>query len=887
MRADAIRLWFRALFRRARVESEMDKEMRIHLDMETEANIRRGMSPNEARRQARIAFGGVDRHQEDTRDARGTRELEELARDFGYAARSLRKRPGFALLATLTLAIGIGATAGIYTLANWVLYRPIPGVADPDALVIVSFEDSPGQETNFPLAALTIARGVEGFESVLVTSVRQFQFAGQGLTARDVAGAIVGGDYFQTLGVRPARGRFFTTDELAPAFPARVAVISWPMWQSAFGGDSAVLGRQIRLNAVDFTVVGVTPEPFRGFERVGSTEVWVPGGAMPALYHMARDMSLPTTRVFRVMIARMRQGASVTLAQEQITTLARQLHASDPKGYSIVASHPPHIYDDVGTPVFGRRRTTTTLGLLFAIVSVVLLIACANVANLLLIRGLARRPEFAVRKALGASGLQLLRLHTAEGLLIGLTGGVIAVGVAMAVAQLFEGQALFRGAAFEQISIDHRVLAFTFLLAAVTGVAFGLVPAVGTLRHTRVGLENAGDRSTGSKGRLRAVLMLLQVGGSVALVVISMLLGRTLRALGTVDLGIDPVNVTTARLDPAPQGYAAERIAVLRVALAEALRAEDGIESVALSSHGVPQRTPSSIDLRRVDAATDQWPVEGRMDQVGPGYFATLRIPLLAGRDFVRADETDASVPVIVNASAARELFGAANPVGQELVARFGTPVRHRIIGLVADARAARVREPQGAVVYFPIGHGWETAIEIVVRSQRPFADVEAMLRRVVRDLDPSIPLQAPVPVTRIVAASAREERLFLKFVTLLGVLAVTLAAVGLYGVTAYSVAQRRREIGIRIALGAGVRKVVATVTRQSAFIVGAGVAVGLLGAAGFARALQSMLFGVARLDAVSYAGAALVFTVVALLACVVPARSAARVPPTEALRAE
>jgi hypothetical protein len=397
----------------------MEKEMRFHIEMETEANIRRGLSPEEARRRAQISFGGRERHRESVRDERGTRWLEESLGELRHAIRTLGKNRGFTALATLTLAIGIGATAGVYSLANWVLLRPVPGLAAPEELVVVSFEDGPGQPTGFSYDVLgNVARSVDAFSGVMGTQFVTVQLSGERVQARDLQGVIVAGDYFDALGVRPARGRFFTPDELAPASAARVAVISWSLWETQFASDSAILGRTVRFNANEFTIVGIAPRPFRGIERLGRVDAWFSAASYPALQHRDYDLTKPELSILFYMVARLRPGASLDLAQQQVTAVADRLRASNPDAYGIFKSHRPQVYTDVGTPLYGREYTAKTFRLLFAVVTIVLIIACANVANLLSLRGMARRPEFAVRKALGASGFQLLRLHTAEGLVI-------------------------------------------------------------------------------------------------------------------------------------------------------------------------------------------------------------------------------------------------------------------------------------------------------------------------------------------------------------------------------------------------------------------------------------------------------------------------------------
>ena len=877
-----------------RSQSDFEDEIEAHLQLEIDRLTASGMSEKDAERAARRRFGNVGVAQDRFHDAQRFASLMDAIADARYAFRTLAHNRGFAALAILTLAVGIGATASVFTLANWILLRPVPGTVNSGELVIVSFEEAPGQTTGFSYGTLQrAARDVPAFSEVMASTNMTIQLTGDGIASRELRGAIVAGDYFGVLGVRPRLGRFFTADEMLPGAGGSQVVIGSGLWESQFAGDSAVLGTTVRFNGTAFTVVGVAAPDFRGIERVGNTDAWFPPAAYGALRHHATNIAEPGRRVFRAMVARLSEGSTVSIAQSQIRAVAAAMRTENPDAYGIYESQPPTVYRDIGTPIYGRDRAAQTVRLLFAVVAVVLIIACANVANLLLLRALVRAPEFAVRRALGASRMRLLRLHSAEGVLIGVAGGMLAIGMALGVARvLFSGRQFNMLQAAGDIGMDWRVLAFVFGLATLTGLVFGLIPAMVSMREVAQpgGLAEAGRRSSGGGGRVRAALMTVQVAGCVTLLACGALLGRSLRALHDIDLGFEPVNLVKFQSIPDLQGYSDERLNSVRPQILSALRTTPGIESATLATYGVPQEESYVTDLRRLEDADDQWPHDVRVSPIADGYFETLRIPLVAGRDFTTAERTPAEdgAPVIVNATLARRVFGDQPAVGQVVIERgLGGPVRRRVVGVVADARASRLRDALEPVMYQPMALSFQSYIQVLVRSPMPLASLDSVVRRTIGTVDPGLPVGQALPVTTIVRDAAREERLFLKLVSLLGTMAAVLAGVGLYGVTAYAVAQRRRELGIRIALGAGVRAIVTAVTRTTAAVLVAGLLGGIAAASVLARALQSRLYGVEQFDPLSFGAAALVFSAIALAACVGPARAATKVNPTEALRLE
>ncbi len=892
-----IGMWLAALVRRDGLERDLDREMRFHLDMEIEANVRRGLSPDEARRQALLAFGGVDRHKESARDERGTRFLESLVSDFRFALRGVRLNRGFALVTALTLAVGIGATAAVYSFANWVLYRPVPGVAAPGELVLVSFEDNPGQPTGISYHVFDALRdSVPAFSGLTTFGFSsRFQVASPGGAARTVAGNVVAGDFFGVLGVTPAAGRLLVPDELTPHSGARVAVLSEALATSMFGSVRDAVGMPLRINTVPFVVAGVAGRGFRGTFRVSEVDVWLPNAAYAELQHNSRyDVSSRASRPFFTTIGRLRGGATIPAAQSQLRRVTAALVAQYSKENEIFESHPPTVYPDIGSNVLERQMAQTSMRLMLGIAGLALLIACANVAGLLLFRGVKREPEMAVRRALGASTSRLLGQHLAEGIVLGVAGAAGGVVIADLLRTLFEGHRIVALTGLDQVGIDGRVLAFVAALALAAGIVFGLVPGIAAASNPRPGaVRDAGRRTTGAASAVRSALTVGQIAASVSLIVGALLLARTIIGLRQVDVGFEPRNVYAFSVDPDPQGYTRERVQSVRLELPEALRRQSGIDAVS-TAWTVPFRGVTFVsDFRLASSPDPAWTLnDARLMWVGADYFGTLGIPLLAGRavtdDDVRGAHRDSTVAAVLSESAARELFGSRNPLGEMIVERTGGVAKSRIVvGVVGDTRDADLRSPVRPVIYEPIGATRNGSTTLIVRSPRPLRDLQGVVERAVATIDPALPVPPARPLEDLVAGAMGEEVVFLRLVGLLATIAAVLAGVGLYALLAFGVAARTREIGIRMALGARRADVVSGVARQGSRLLVTGVVLGL-GVALFAtRLLESRLFGVSRLDPLTYVGAVAALAVTGLVACAFPARQAARVDPATALRAE
>ena len=878
------------LLTRARSDSELDEELEFHIAMECDRLERGGVAPAEARRRARLAFGGYDRVVEETRDARGFTWLENAWRDIRLGARGLTRNPGFALVAVLTLAIGIGATTAVFSLANALLIRPVPGVQAPDELVVVQLSPERGLVTGISHANIDDLRaGTPALSGLAGQTPRTVQARASNGAPFEVDAAIIDGEYFEVLGLEPGRGRWFTAAERAPGSAGDVVVISERFRSSRLGGAEDVIGRRLRLNAASYTIVGVAPAGFHGTERTSATDVWLPAAAYGRMWHRPIDAADRRASIFTELVGRLAPGATAVQAEQQLRATMASLVARYPDENADYVEHVPTVYPGIGVPVGVRPETTRTIRLLFGIVSVLLLIACANVANLLLFRGVSRRGEAAVRRALGASGARLAQQHVAEGLWLSLLGGGAGVVVAVVLSVVFQGQPLPGLPSIDSVALDWRVIAFAFGGAVITGVVFTLAPALAALRMKLSDALRATGRSASADGAtLRSALTVLQVAASLALLVGALLLVRTVQNLRDVERGLDPESVLAYGYDPSPQGYDAESARTLRRRLLEEVATLPGIRSAAIASF-LP--VPGDRMLARLSVpGSDDEPIVAASFDVSAEYFTTLGTRIIAGRAFTTAEQYDppaAGRGVVLGVATARALFGDGEAVGRFIEVRgFTGTTQQPVIGVAEDVRLD-ARDDVVPAVYQPLGAAAMSLGFVLVRSGLPHAQTERMIADALGRIDPGIPFFHAESLAAGFSRAIAEERLLARLLGLFAALAVALAAIGLYGVVAYAVARRRREIGIRMALGAQATTVLGLVARQSVTLLAVGVALGTLGGYALSRLLASRIYGVTPLDPATYAAAIVGFTLLAALATAIPARSATQVDPNEALRQE
>jgi putative ABC transport system permease protein len=867
---------------RAGRELQLQEELEAHFQMHVDDNLRAGMDPASARRAAALRFGSVDAAKEEVRARWTLGFFEDTRQDVIYALRGLRRNPAFAATAIASLALGIGAGVAIFTVADNLLLRPLP-YREPDRLVMVWEYNSRFSRTPYPYNVVSPAnfRDWKAQDTVFenMAAVGDGRTVLQdGARAEEVGIEYVTFDMLPMLGVQPWRGRFFTREEDLPRAPD-VAILSYRCWQSWFAGDEGVIGRKIQFGGRPATVVGVMPPGF--YFRNRDTDLWSTIGLDPA-----RDYRKSSGRYLDC-VARLRPGVSFDAAQTQMTTLAKRIEAANP------------VFDKNWTVNLETLRDSTLRGVktsmyvLLGAVGLLLAVACANVANLLLARHTARIREMSVRAAIGAGRWRVVRQLVTESLVLGLSGGLLGLALARwAVAGLLAlaPRDLARNAA---IAVDLRIVLFAVGLSLLTGLIFGIAPAFAASRtDVLTGLRDGARGNAGGHRRIRSGLAAAEVALSLALLAGAGLLFRTLVGLQAVDPGLDARNVLTFRVSLPGARYRepAQRLQFFTRALDE-IRALPGVHSASainyLPFHGMSAGTSVAIAGRPPARPGEE--LSARIRTVMPGYFQSIGIPIRKGRDFNNSDNSlDAPYRFIVNEAFVRSYFPGEEPIGHSIKANmqdqnpFG-----EIVGVVGDVKEGSVDHEPSPTVYYNEAHmlaGWMT---FVLRVSGDPLQLAEPARRVIRGIDAAQPVADVQPMENIVRETFARQRFSAILLIGFSLVALALAAVGIYGVLAYSVTERTREIGVRMALGADATRVIAMVLASGARVVAAGTAAGLLGAFALTGLLKTMLFGVNTHDAATFVAAPLGLAAVAMLAAYVPARRASRVAPADALRAD
>lgn len=811
--------------------------------------------------------------------------LESLRQDARLALRSLAKSPLFTLTAVLSLAIGVGATTAIFTLVNAVLLRPAPGVTAPERLVDVGRTQDGRGFDNFSYPAYADYRDRTSTLSGLAASRMEPEQLSIGAGATSGAsmarGALVSGNYFEVLGARAHMGRFFSAAEDVPGAPQAVMVVSHEYWTRRLERDPGVVGRVLTLNGVPFTIAGVAPPGFHGTSFT-APDLWLPLTAGPLVGGSVGQFE-SRRGVWLMGVGRLRDGVSMAQAQADLSAIAAQLRAEHPE-----AHEGQGVRLDASGLFPGAMRTAISafLTVLFVVAGLVLLIAGTNVAGMLLARGVARRRETAVRLALGASGGRLVGQWMAESVVLFAIAGVAGLLVARWMTTAFVG--LLPRLPFTlalDTSLDWRVLGFSLLVSLGAGLLAALAPGVDALRTAVVaGLRDGGG--AGRRMRLRRGLVAAQLALSFLLLVAAGLFLRALSSARAIDPGfrISGVSLTSldfglARLDSA----AGRRLAD---ALLERSAALPGVEGVALASDLPLDDGGMSLGSVQIPGVTDRdggEPVDADWNIVTPGYFRLMGIELRRGRDFAASDRAGGHVAV-VNETFAERLWPGRDALGQTFVTDGRT---HTVVGVARDAKYRSLGEAPRPFVYVPFTQYYTGRVTLLVRTARDASALAAPVRALVADLHPLLPVVDQQSLESYTAVALFPQRVALRLAGSLGVVALLLAMLGIHGVTAYTVAQRTREIGLRMALGAPRQRVLAMILRQSGVMAGSGVAIGAAAGAALAPLLAGLLYGVPARDVVVFAGAAGALLLVAVAASLGPARRAASVPPTVALRAE
>jgi putative ABC transport system permease protein len=876
-----IRFIVRRLVHRRRAERELDEEIRAHLEMEIERNVAEGMSPEDARLAARRSFGSVAISKEDSRAMWGLASLEVFWQDLRYGSRMLLKHKGFTLIAILTLALGIGANTAVFSVINAVLIRSLP-FAEADQLVMI-LETQPdvrgpvGSYQDF-LDWRAQAQSFQGMAAFSIKNQGKAELTGHSETI-EAQGMLISHDLFPLLGLKPILGRNFLPEEERPAND-QVVILSQAIWRRGFANDPGIIGKSVQLNGAGFTVAGVM-----GDQYPLETDFWLP------LSHLGR-IDLTDRRYHSIQaIGRLKPGVTVEQARremEAINERLRQLYPATNKNISVELTPMRH-------HLAGDLRPMVLL--VFAAVALILLIACANVSNLLLAQSAGRQREMAIRAAIGAGRGRLVRQLLIESLLLALLGGVAGLALAASGIPVLRsgllGIVTGKIPGLETIGVDWPTLAFSFGVSLLTGVLFGALPALQISRiDLNQTLKEGGKDSTGAGRRgLSRALVMAEVALAVIVLVGAGLLVRSMNKLLQVDPGFRADHLLSLKIElPRSRYQIHEQIRDFYQQLTQRIQALPGVEQV-----GVTDRAPfvPSFRISRF-IAEGQQPERGKepiaqLRMADHRFFETMRIPRRVGRLFDEKDDFDDN-RIIINETMARSFFPNQDPVGKRIFIHWGSgpPPAFMVIGVVADIKDLGLDAPVEPTIYFP---GVQGEAVLLARTNVDPLSLASAARQAITSIDPALPLQQVRSVEEILDASLARQRFTLNLLGVSALLALLLAAIGIYGVVAYSVTQRAQEIGIRLALGAQANDVLKLIIGRGIAPVLLGLALGLAGAFALSRLLTSLtaglLFEVRATDPATFTAIALLLVVVALLACYLPARRGTKVDPLTALRHE
>ena len=873
-------LW-RNLSDKESIDQELTEELRAHVDLLTEKKIGEGLNPEEARRAALIEVGGIEQVKERVREVRTGRPLEDLSQDLRYALRGLRKHRGFTAIAVITLALGIGANTAIFTVINTVLLKPLP-YEQPDQLVVLTEQISERPiGVSYP-NFVDWRNQSTVLENVVAVRLREsFNLTGAGESER-LQGRLVSANFLSTLGVKPIRGRDFLAEEDQPGANP-VAIISHALWQRRFGADEGILGKQLTLNGQQFTVIGITPP---NFQYASEADVSVPIGLSAERFKLrGKDPGI-------ISFARLKPGTSIETANAELNTIAARLEQQ----YPDTNTGRRVLVESLRESVVGEVRPT--LLTLLGAVGFVLLISCANVANLLLTRSAGRQKEMAIRTALGARRTRILRQLFTESAVLALAGGVVGLLLAIWGTSLISSYIPEGIPRMSELGIDGRVLLFTLGASLLTGVFFGLAPAFQSSDANLTETLKEGERNS-SRGHNRAgkLLVISEVALTLVLLVGAGLLVKSFWRLSQVDPGFDPQNVLAMQIAINARPEEGPRVDGFLSELQSRVKALPGVHSVSVSN-GLPfegANFPPFIIEGQPPPAPGQDPT-GLLYTVSNDYFKTMGIDLVRGRLFSSQDTRETTQVALIDEVFARQYFPNQDPIGRRFKLNTPGADSREIVGVVRHVEHVGLegQTANTAELYFnfdqlPIATlpRYVRRVNLLVRTTVEPLSLAGPVRNQISALDKDQAVFNVRTMEQALSRSVAARRFSMILLGVFALLALTLAAVGIYGVISYSVAQRTREVGIRMALGANTIDVIKLVVRDGLKLVLIGVGVGLAGALFLTRMMTTLLFGVTPTDAVTYATVALGLVVVALIACCIPARRATKVDPLVALRFE
>ena len=876
----------RALLRRNSMEAELDEELRAHFERQVEKYTQSGLPREEAARRARLEFGGLEQVKEECREARGVSLVESAARDVSYAVRILRARPVFAVVAVLTLALGIGANTAMFSVMDVMLLRALP-VKNPQELVeFVRWDPRGATMANLPYAVFQHFQENTTVLSGILAFMRDTRVLRAGAGSERFMVHEVSGGFFSTLGVSPLLGRTIAPSDVLPNAERQVAVLSYPFWSRRFGRDPSVVGATVRVNGLPCTVIGVMPAGFFGVDRSQLPDMWVP-------------LPLDTDEVW--VLGRLKPGVSIPQARAQLEPLFQ--HALESLRDEMKDWPAPDREAVLAEKLLVNRATMGTMGLrwqywqgssmlkiLLGMTALVLLIACVNLANLLMARSAARAQEIGIRMAIGAGRRRILRQLLTENLVLALLGGVVGLLVAAGGHRLL---VTFLAGNLERVALDFRldvrVLGFSLVMSILTGLLSGVLPA---WRAAGEGFLPAVHGTLQLRGATRLPfarkLLAVQVALSLILLVGAGLFVRSLRNLATTDLGLARQNLVLMRVDPS-LSKAIQDKREFWIQLTQRLAALPGVRSVSLAGDAVFGNGGwnTTIWTRQTDGSEHYAQVAD--NPVGPGFFETVEIPLLAGREFGWQDQAKSPPVAVVNRAFARRFFAGENPIGKRFGrAGPGSSSQIEIVGLIGDAKYGDLREEPQPMFYTPLFQQLgERPYHVHVRTVGDSAAVIVAIRREIQAMDQDISIDHVRTIKEVIHDLLQHDRMFAFLASAFGLLALLLTSIGIYGVVAYQVTRRTGEIGIRMALGAQRADVLWMVMRETLLVLAAGAALGLPAAVAAAQVLRSLLFGLAPSDPTTILWAVATLAAAGALAGFLPARRAASLSPMDALRHE
>lgn len=860
------------------VDRDLNEEVGSYVELLTEKNMKQGMNEEEARRAAMVDVGGVEQVKEEVRAGRIGFAVETFFQDLRHGLRSLLKKPGFTFTAVIALALGIGANTAIFSVVNGVLLRSL-AYAEPDRVVMLWERSLTGRSTRnvvSPANFLDWQKQSTSFESMAAVADRPVNLTGGGGEPEEIKAQLVSQQFFSALGVQPVMGRVFLPEEDRLGNDL-VIILSHELWRNRFGANPAIIGKQATINGRQRTIIGVMP---RGFHFLDSqVKAWVPGGLDPSINY--RETS---GRFLRV-VARLKPGVTVEQAQGELAGIAKQLEQTYVKfntgwGVNVLPIH---------EQVVGEIRPI--LIVLLAAVAFVLLIACANVANLLLSRAAARQKELALRAALGAGRIRLVRQMLTESILLAVMGGILGVLLAYWGIQVLVAFGPDNIPRLNEITINLRVLVFTLAISLLTGALFGLVPA---LQASRPDLNDAlkeGSRgSTGGRsGTFRNIFVVAEVSLALVLLIGAGLMIRSFLRLQSVETGFDAQNVLTMRVQLPGKKYGEpHQIVDFFKQAQDRIAAVPGVQAVGAISY-LPLTGPAARDGFKIIGQPEPGPGQEppcEVRVITPTYFRAMGIPLLKGRLLDERDTKDSHV-LLINEALAKKHFPNEDPVGKRIAVSWSEGIVDEIVGVVGDIKEGALDKDPEPAIYWTHPREPYSGMALVVRTSNDARRFSTAVQKEIRGLDPEQPIADVRTMEQVVAKSIARPRFNTLLLAIFAGVALVLASVGLYGVMNYSATQRTHEVGIRMALGATRGDIMRLVVGNGMLLTLIGIAIGVIGSLGLTRLMQTFLFGIGTTDAVTFTGVSALLVAVALVANYIPARKATRVNPVIALRYE